>query len=289
VLTKTCLWLARIVQSRPGSQEKDKIHPGKNTSISAMMSSAFMLLVALVAVLAVSFKSVHGAGPGASGSSERRGKGGQQKSRVVPPSLKVPYGRLSIDWWRWAFSIPDFTFTSSDSCTGNQIYTLPDKTPVFFLAGIGYPNEPAEPINIVRKNGCNVPKGAYLMIPAVNGLSALNPNGTEDLGDGTNTTSTTEYLLKFDNTKNLTKYSLSVDEELITTTGERILSDVEPFDAPNINVVNGRAQGLGIWNVLSPLPKGRHVVRACTTLDLTDNIPGVIQFCVMYHLTVLDH
>lgn len=36
-------------------------------------------------------------------------------------------------------------------------------------------------------------------------------------------------------------------------------------------------------------PKGRHVVQACTTLDLTDKIPGVIQLCVMYYLTVLDH
>jgi hypothetical protein len=68
---------------------------------------------------------------------------------------------------------------------------------------VGYLDEPAEPINIVRKNGCNVPNGAYQMIPAVNGLSALNPNGMEDLGGGVTTTSTTEYLLKFDNTKNL--------------------------------------------------------------------------------------
>jgi hypothetical protein len=64
---------------------------------------------------------------------------------------------------------------------------------------------------------------------------------------------------------------------------------VEPFNATNVNVTNGRAQGLGILNVLSPFPKGRHVVQACTTLDLTDNIPGVIQLCVMYYLTVLDH
>jgi hypothetical protein len=64
---------------------------------------------------------------------------------------------------------------------------------------------------------------------------------------------------------------------------------VEPFNATNINVTNGRAQGMGIWNVLSPFPKGLHVVQACTTLDLTDKIPGVIQFCVTYYLTVLGH
>jgi hypothetical protein len=263
--------------------------PQRQSRKLSMTSSAFSLHVVLIVVLATLFCSGHGADREEPGRPKSRREGRRQDSLVVPPSPKVPYGRLSVDWWRWASSsTPDFTFVSEDSCLGDQIYHVRDDVPVFFLAGIGYPNEPADPINIVRKKGCNVPKGSYLMIPAVNTFSALNPGGVENLVDGTNTTNQAEYLLQFDNTKNLTEYSLTVDGKLVTKTGERILSDVEPFDAPNHDIINGTGQGLGVWNVLRPLPEGTHELRACTTLDLIkDPQDNVIKFCVTYILKVL--
>jgi hypothetical protein len=224
-----------------------------------------------------------------SGKEDRKESYGKRRSLVVPPT-EVPYEGLTLDWWRWALESNPFTF-QVDKCAGNQIYTLPDKkTPVFFLAGVEVINDTLPSVDVFRQTDCNVPKNAYLMIPAINSASALDPKNEssfEVLTDGITTTrNSTDYLLDLNVTSWLKSHSIEVDRKLVTTKSFTILSELEPFTVPAVGAEDFLGQSYGSWNLLRPLSPGRHEVRICSSIDVDPEVPGIFRFCVTYALKV---
>jgi hypothetical protein len=210
---------------------------------------------------------------------------------IAPPSATVPYGKLSLDWWRWALGPKTFTFLEPTSCTGRQIYKLPNYAPVYFLAGTNFSTdpEPVGSVDVVRRKGCTVPKGSYIMIPAVNSASALNPalNQTETLTNGTITTNSTLYLLDQNIPSTLVAFTVDLDSKLVTKKSYTALSPLEPFAAKGANITNAKGQSYGNWIVLRPLPRGPHTVRVCTTVDTNRSTPATFKFCITNILKVL--
>jgi hypothetical protein len=230
------------------------------------------------------------------GNGGRGGKYGSGSDLIAPPSQKVPYGPLSIDWWRWAYDAEPDTFNDNDACGGDQKYTLPDGTPVFFLAGIAFDNNTVGPVNVFRSKNCIVPKNAYLMIPVLNSAAwfdLADPTDNFQVSDTENTTDPIRVFSIVNPTGNCKKFSLEVDGQLVTKAGFAATSPVvDDFTAPpnapgGSSIPNTHAAAIGIWNVLRPLSKGRHVIRACTTDDnQPNNRTEFLLFCVQYKLTV---
>jgi hypothetical protein len=250
-----------------------------------MMTMTFALQVMIAVALTASFSAqVAQAAGGPVGKCET--KQGSPVSPLIATPSDVPYGSISLDWWRWAIGANPFTFEETEKCTGSQIYSLPNKRPVFFLAGVSIPNTTGS-VDVTRTIGCNVPKNTYLMIPVVNSASALsiaNTAETETLLDGTITRNSTLYLLDLNFPSSCQSFSLTVDSKLVTRTGYTILSPLENFSAGPAQ--NALGQSLGTWVILRPLCSGKHVVKACTDVDLDPKTPGSFKFCVTYKLTV---
>jgi hypothetical protein len=250
---------------------------------------AFMLRLLAFATVAV-FVNLHGTEAAVASAGTCNVVQGKPVSRLIaPPSDKVPYGELSLDWWRWAFTgLQNLTFQEKKKCTGDQKYELPDHTPVFFLAGVEVPVNDTGGLDVVRSVNCVAPKGAYFMIPVVNSASALSTNESEVeiLPNGDTTRNSTEWLLATDITKTCASFSLAVDGKVIANKGYYTLSPFEPFEAPPIIVNTIGGQSLGSWVVLRPLAPGKHTIKACTVLKRTR---GVFRFCVTYKLTVKSY
>jgi hypothetical protein len=260
-----------------------------------MLHVGTVLAVLLLAVAAQSASGEDRQGSNAKNSrkdrqsrEDRRENDSKNKGLVVPPS-EIPYEHATLDWWRWALEPVNFTF-AVDECAGNQRYILPNYAPVFFLAGVGFSGEDPPSVDVLRETNCFVPNGAYLMIPAVNSASALDPNNetiVETLSDGITTTrNSTLYLLDQNIPSWLVSHSLEVDGKVATTSGYTILSELETFSAPGAGILNFPGQSYGVWNLLRPLSPGRHEVRICSSIDADKSKPGVFRFCVTYKLTV---
>jgi hypothetical protein len=219
---------------------------------------------------------------------DRRENDSTNMGLVVPPS-EIPYEHATLDWWRWALEPVNFTF-AVDTCAGNQKYFLPNYAPVFFLAGVGFSGEDIPSVDVTRETNCFVPDDAYLMIPAINSASALDPNNeteVETLSDKkTKTRNSTLYLLDQDIPSWLVSHSLEVDGKVVTTNSYTILSELETFSAPGAGILNYPGQSYGRWNLLRPLSPGRHEVRICSSIDADKDKPGLFRFCVTYKLTV---
>jgi hypothetical protein len=228
------------------------------------------------------------------GNGGRGGKYGSLSDLIAPPSQKVPYGPLSINWWRWAYDAEPDTFSDNVACGGDQKYTLPDGTPVFFLAGITFDSDSTGPISVTRSENCNVPKNAYLMIPVLNSaiwFDLKNPDDNFRVNEKENTTDPIRALNILKPTANCTKFSLEVDGHFVTKAGFAATSPVvddftAPPDATGLSVPNTHAAAVGIWNILRPLSKGRHVIRACTTVRNKKDSNDLLTFCVRYILAV---
>ena len=160
---------------------------------------------------------------------------------------------------------------------------------MFFLAGVGFSGEDPPSVDVFRETNCFVPKNAYLMIPAVNSASALDPrnkSSVEILSDNSTTRSPTVYLLDQNVPSWLVSHSLEVDQKVVTTRGYTILSRLERFSAPGAGIRNYVGQAYGVWKLLRPLSSGRHEVRLCSSIDADKNNPGVFRFCATHKLTV---
>jgi hypothetical protein len=208
---------------------------------------------------------------------------------IAPPSATVPYGKLSLDWWRWALEPETPTFQENTTCTGRQIYKLPNYSPVYFLAGTGFSTDP-EPVGDVthtRRKGCTVPRGSYIMIPAVNTLASIMADENVTLSDDTVTNDTNLILSDLDISSTLVAFTVDLDSKLVTKRSYKALSRPGPFSAPKVDIINAIGQSDGKWLVLRPLPRGPHTVRVCTTIDTNRSTPATFKFCITNILKVL--
>jgi hypothetical protein len=292
--------LPLLIGLRKGRERGSK---AEHSSISSMKGPSALYLFTFALALLQITAQYQAAIPGKTqsiceyaGNGGRGAKYGSGSDLIAPPSRKVPYGPLSINWWRWAYDAEPDTFSDNVACGGDQKYTLPDGTPMFFLAGITFDNNTVGPVNVFRSKNCIVPKNAYVMIPVLNiaaWFDLADPNDHYKVSDTENTTDPIRVFNIVNPMGNCKKFSLEVDGQLVTKAGFAATSPVvddftaPPNEAGGPSIPNTHAAALGIWNVLRPLSKGRHVIRACTTVDNKhNNGTDFLLFCVQYNLAV---
>lgn len=99
------------------------------------------------------------------------GAAARNNPRVIPPHAKAfgqPYGEWSVDWWHWAFSLPD-DGTHPIVEEGNIDCNLGQEGKVWFLAGA--PGEWEIGVNEVDRICTEpIPPGTALFFPVVNGV-----------------------------------------------------------------------------------------------------------------------
>jgi hypothetical protein len=211
---------------------------------------------------------------------------------VIPPN-SGQYADLSVQWWQWAYSQPVsanalFDTTGADAGNGQ-----PTKRNIYFLAGLLVITEVGADGQLIAQadRTITIPTGTRLFFPLLN---------TEQDNLGSPITYTVDQLRQFakDAEDNPTELHASIDGVPVQDlTAYRVQSPVFSYSMPSFappdqNVAQffgidfagtvSPAVGDGYYLLLTPLPRGEHVINFGGT-----NRSGSFALDITYHITVV--
>lgn len=185
----------------------------------------------------------------------------------------LTYGAWTVEWWRWACSVPDNRSPLIDNNGNNAGINQPEKN-VWFLAGT-WATEKS--LNIPQRD-VMVPYGRSILFPVIN--CEANP---VEYPDHKTEKDIIDKVTKDENT-------IVFKEAIINNIAlppQRVKSDPVTFSlnisAPhdNLKTVDTTAAADGYWIFLKPLPRSKYDLRFGGACEM-----GRLKTTVKYRLTI---
>jgi hypothetical protein len=190
-----------------------------------------------------------------------------------PPPYGITYGGWTVQWWRWALSIPKSKNPVLDK-TGEFAGENQPSKDVWFLAG-----KLAEENGNLDSRSCRIPTGRSILLPVIN--CEANPLEVPELKTDEDII---QYIKKEEDT--IIMEECYVDDKLIRP--QRVRSDPTIFDLKmvkhNLFTEEGgstRASADGYWVFLKSLAKGEHTISFRGSC-----LKGKLNSGAIYHLQV---
>lgn len=164
----------------------------------------------------------------------------------------MTYGGWTVEWWRWALSMPRSISPLFDETGEKASYNQPSQ--VWFLGG-KFGNEEHN----VPKRECNIPYNRAILFPIINceanSLECPQLDTNQDLINHVrNDVGTIVKKECFINSESIPSYRIHSDPILFNV---KVSEDL--FDIPRGGQTTATADGY--WVFLKPLPKGKYNIR----------------------------
>jgi hypothetical protein len=190
-----------------------------------------------------------------------------------PPPYGITYGGWTVEWWRWALSIPKSKNPVLDK-TGEFAGENQPSKDIWFLAG-----KLAEENRNLYSRSCRIPTGRSILLPVIN--CEANPLELPELKTDEDII---QYIKKEED--KIIMEECYVDGKLIPP--QRVRSDPVIFHFKmvkhNLFTEEGgstRASADGYWVFLKPLTKGEHTISFRGSCE-----KGRLNSGAIYHLEV---